>query len=48
MFDLTSEQFNDESLDYINVIKQSRDIHFSSKEKYERYLYLKEKLIDLL
>ena len=48
VFDLTSEQFNDESLDYINVIKQSRDIHFSSKEKYERYLYLKEKLIDLL
>ena len=48
VFDLTSEQFNDESLDYINVTKQSRNVHFSNKEKHERYLYLKEKLIDLL
>ena len=43
-FDLTSEQFGDIRLDYQNVVLQSRDIHFSKEEKYQRYLYIKEQL----
>ena len=43
-FDLTSEQFN-YSLDYDNCIIQSRDIHFSKIEKYDRYNYLKNELL---
>ncbi len=43
VFDLTSEQF-DYSLNYNNNPIQSRDVHFSKKEKYERYLYLKSEL----
>ena len=39
-FDLTSEQFGDENLDYEHVVPQSREVHFSKAEKYERYLYL--------
>ncbi|MBO6046465.1 MAG: hypothetical protein J6P61_01810 [Erysipelotrichaceae bacterium] len=42
VFDLTSEQFHDEVLDYDNNPLQSRDIHFSKQEKKERYLYLKQ------
>lgn len=43
-FDLTSEQFN-EKLNYDNVYLQSREIHFSKKEKYNRYLLLKNRLL---
>ena len=41
VFDLTSEQFHDEVLDYSDNPKQSRDVHFSKKEKKKRYDYLK-------
>ena len=46
IFDLTSEQFGETKLNYNNVKLQSREEHFSKKEKYQRYLFLKEKLID--
>ena len=46
-FDLASEQFGDEVLDYVNVIKQTRDDHFQDKDKYERYKYLWDKLNEL-
>ena len=48
VFDLTSEQFGDEKLDYSNCKIQSREEHFNKKEKYERYLFLREKLLDHL
>ena len=48
IFDLTSEQFINESLDYENVYLQNREIHFQKQEKKERYLYLKNKLIEKL
>lgn len=44
VFDLTSEQFGDEKLNYDCSIIQSRDIHFSKTEKKSRYEWLKEKL----
>lgn len=47
-FDLTSEQFLPIKLDYNNVIKQSRDIHFNKLEKKERYEFLKQKLLEML
>lgn len=47
VFDLTSAQF-DEKLDYENCSPQSRDVHFSKKEKYERYQYLKNELMKKL
>ena len=47
-FDLTSEQFGDERLVYTDEYEQRREEHFSSLEKYERYLYIKTKLIDAL
>ncbi len=40
VFDLTSEQFGDEVLDYENNPEQSREVHFSSEEKKQRYEYL--------
>lgn len=43
-FDLTSEQFGDEKLDYTNNPEQSREVHFVKTEKYERYEYLRKKL----
>lgn len=43
-FDLTSEQFGDEELDYENNPEQLRDTHFAKEEKYLRYEYLREKL----
>ena len=43
VFDLTSEQFGDEALDYSVCTKQSRSIHFASEEKRKRYEYLKTK-----
>lgn len=44
-FDLTSEQFGDTKLDYEHVQEQFRDDHFSSSEKYERYLYIRGELL---
>lgn len=48
VFDLTSEQFGGVLLDYQNVKKQSREEHFSSEEKYLRYLYIRNKLIEAI
>ncbi len=48
VFDLTSEQFHDESLDYLHVQLQKRENHFSKIEKYQRYLYLKNKLLETI
>jgi len=45
-FDLTSEQFGDAELDYVNVVPQTREDHFADKDKYDRYLYLREKLME--
>ena len=47
-FDLTSEQFQGEPLDYRNNPEQRREDHFSKEEKYERYLLLKQRLNALL
>ncbi len=41
LFDLTSEQFGDEKLDYTNNPEQFREVHFAKEEKYRRYLKLK-------
>lgn len=43
-FDLTSEQFGDEVLDYTNNREQFREEHFAKEEKRLRYEYLKEEL----
>ena len=40
VFDLTSEQFGEEKLDYSNASEQLREEHFSKTEKRERYEYL--------
>jgi len=42
-FDLTSEQF-EYPLDYDDVVLQNRDDHFKKKEKYQRYLILKNRI----
>lgn len=46
LFDLTSEQFGQEAyeLSYENNPLQLRHVHFAKEEKYQRYLYLKEKV----
>ena len=44
-FDLTSEQFGDEKLDYAHAVEQSRETHFAKEEKYRRYLLLREGLM---
>ena len=41
-FDLTSEQFGEEVLDYTDNPEQFREVHFAKEEKYLRYLKLKE------
>ena len=43
-FDLTSEQFGDEVLDYENNPEQFREVHFVKEEKRLRYEYLKAEL----
>lgn len=43
-FDLTSEQFGDEKLDYEHTPEQFREVHFSKEEKRLRYEYLKAEL----
>ena len=44
VFDLTSEQFGDEKLDYTDCLEQFRDVHFQKEEKRQRYELLKERL----
>ena len=44
VFDLTSEQFGDEVLDYSGCPEQFREVHFAKEEKRERYEYLKSEL----
>ena len=46
VFDLTSEQFGDEKLNYDDNPLQSRDIHFAKEEKHQRYEYLKKQLME--
>ena len=48
VFDLTSEQFGEKTLNYSDCVEQSRDVHFSKKEKQQRYQYLREKLLERL
>ena len=48
VFDLTSEQFGDEKLDYTDNPEQLREVHFAKTEKRERYEYLKAELIKYL
>ncbi len=44
-FDLTSEQFGGEILDYEDSTEQFREDHFAKAEKKERYEYLKLMLV---
>jgi hypothetical protein len=44
VFDLTSEQFGEEKLDYSDNPVQSREVHFAKEEKRERYVYLRNAL----
>ena len=46
IFDLTSEQFGDEILDYSVCKKQSRETHFANAEKRKRYEYLKARITE--
>lgn len=46
VFDLTSEQFGDERLDYGSCTEQFREAHFAKEEKRLRYEYLKSKVIE--
>ncbi|SEQ00549.1 hypothetical protein SAMN02910369_01027 [Lachnospiraceae bacterium NE2001] len=48
VFDLTSEQFGDEVLDYEDNPEQTREIHFEKEEKRLRYEYLKKSLVKYL
>ena len=48
VFDLTSEQFGDEVLDYTSHPEQLREVHFSKEEKRSRYLLLKERLLETI
>ena len=48
IFDLTSEQFGDEILDYSVCTKKSRDRHFANEEKRKRYEYLKAKVMEAM
>ena len=43
-FDLTSEQFGGEELDYDNRPEQLREVHFADADKFARYELLKERL----
>lgn len=45
VFDLTSEQFGDEALDYDNCPEQFRETHFAKEEKRQRYEYLRAQLL---
>lgn len=48
VFDLTSEQFGDERLDYSGCPEQFREVHFAKEEKRLRYEELKRKLRERL
>ena len=48
VFDLTSEQFDGEILDYTDCVEQNRDVHFAKEEKRLRYEYLKRELVSHL
>ena len=48
VFDLTSEQFGDQKLDYDSCPEQERSVHFAKAEKKERYERLKADLLDFL
>ena len=48
VFDLTSEQFGDEVLDYTDNPEQFREVHFAKEEKKQRYECLREKLKNTL
>lgn len=43
-FDLTSEQFGGEALDYDACVPQSREAHFADADKFARYKLLKANL----
>lgn len=43
-FDLTDAQFGGEKLNYDPLYEQTREQHFADREKYARYLFLKEEL----
>lgn len=43
-FDLTSEQFGDEILNYEGNPEQYREVHFAKEEKRQRYEYLRDEL----
>ena len=47
-FDLTSEQFGGEALDYDCCVPQSREAHFADADKYARYLLLKDRLLGIM
>ena len=44
-FDLTSEQFGEEKLIYDDLHPQTREEHFADREKYGRYLHLRNELL---
>ena len=48
VFDLTSEQFGDEVLQYSGNPEQFREVHFSKEEKRQRYEFLKARLLEAL
>ena len=48
VFDLTSEQFGGEALDYADCPVQRREAHFARAEKRERYELLKARLEEAL
>ena len=48
VFDLTSEQFGDERLDYSGCPEQFREVHFAKEEKRLRYEDLKKMLREKL
>ncbi len=48
VFDLTSEQFGGKTLCYEGNAEQFREHHFADRDKYGRYLLLKEKLLKVL
>lgn len=45
VFDLTSEQFGGEVLDYGDNPEQLREVHFAKEEKRLRYEYLRDELL---
>ncbi len=45
-FDLTSEQFGEEALDYGSGREQFREVHFAKEEKRLRYEYLRARLLN--